>query len=142
MTRYYTHSIPHYIIHISHLLSGAWLAYIGYKHLIKEHVEEYHYSLLTFVGGIIVAYFIYLTIKHLPNDFTYSLGINKYIILLSHIAHGILFILIGTKYIKMNDILSLYLIIIGSATALYHTHLMISINTTKKAQCINKCLKN
>ena len=87
-------------------------------------------------------YFIYLTIKHIPNDFTYSLGINKYIILLLHIAHGILFILIGMKYIDMNDILSLYLLIIGSASALYHVHLMISIDTYEKGKCINECLKN
>lgn len=141
MTRYYTHSIPAYLIHLSHLSSGIWLSYIGYKNLIKEDIEEYHYSLLSFVGIILTIYFIYLTIKHIPNDFSYSLGINKYIILLLHIVHGILFILIGMKYIDMNDILSLYLLIIGSASALYHTHLMISIDTTEKGKCINECLK-
>lgn len=141
MTRYYTHSIPSYLIHISHLLSGIWLSYIGYKNLVKEKVEDYHYSLLAFVGIILFVYFIYLTIKHIPNNFTYSLGINKYIIFLTHIAHGALFILIGLKYIDMKDILSLYLVIIGSASALYHSHLMISIDTTEKGNCINKCLK-
>ena len=45
------------------------------------------------------------------------------------------------KYIEMNDILSMYLVIIGSATALYHTHLMISINTGEKGNCINECIK-
>ena len=45
------------------------------------------------------------------------------------------------KYIDMNDILSLYLLIIGSASALYHVHLMISIDTYEKGKCINECLK-
>ena len=31
MTRYYTHSIPAHLIHLSHLSSGIWLSYIGYK---------------------------------------------------------------------------------------------------------------
>ena len=142
MTRYYTHSIPSYLIHSSHMVSGLWLSYIGYKNLKNENIKEYHYSLLSFIGIILTIYFLYLTIKHIPNDFTYSLGINKYIILLAHIIHGILFILIGMKYIDMKDILSLYLIIIGSSTALYHAHLMILINTYKKGNCINKCLKD
>ena len=140
MTRYYTHSIPAYLIHISHILSGAWLTYIGYKLIKGEQLKEYHYSLLSFVGIIMMVYFVYLTIKHIPNDFTYSLGINKYIILVAHILHGLLFLLVGLKVIKHNMI-SLYILIIGSATALYHAHLMISINTRKKGECINRCLK-
>ena len=102
MTRYYTHSIPAYLIHISHILSGAWLTYIGYKLIKDERLEKYHYSLLSFVGIIMMGYFVYLTIKHIPNDFTYSLGINKYVILLAHILHGLLFLLVGLKVINLS----------------------------------------
>jgi hypothetical protein len=140
MSRYHTHSIPAYLIHTSHILSGAWLSYIGYRRLKNKNIEEYQYSLLNFVGIILTIYFIYLTIKHWSNSFKYSLGIHRYIIFSIHILHGILFLLVGLRVID-NDIISLYLTIIGSASALYHAHLMISIDTSEKGNCINKCLE-
>jgi hypothetical membrane protein len=145
--RKYSNDIPYYVINTSHILSGCWFIYIGYMKLTSKHIEEYQYNMLIITGLILISYFIYLIYKHYSHHYTYSLGVSKNIIYATHILHGILFILIGYKMTRKKIeeydkyyLLYLYLILIGSASALYHAHLMILINTREKSKCINKCI--
>lgn len=112
-------------IHLSHLLTGSWLVYIGYKRITDEEISDLQYNLLTILGSILFLYFVAISYKELGKVWNYAFGIPNYLIFITHLTNAILFVLMGLKYLKINKIMSLYLIISGALAAMYHAHLMI-----------------
>jgi hypothetical protein len=121
---YYYFSIPHLVVHILHLIVGAWLVYIGYKKIQKEPIHDNNYKVLTGLGIIVTLYFLLLSYINRDKKWNYNFGVPNYLVFLVHIINGVLMTLLGTQYLKMNEIASLYLIISGSMASLYHAHLM------------------
>ena len=35
----YHYNIPHLVIHVIHIVFGLWLAYIGYKRIMKRPIK-------------------------------------------------------------------------------------------------------
>jgi len=121
----YHYNIPGIIIHLSHLLVGAWLVYIGYMKITDKKLKDIHYKLLWILGIILLLYFLSITYKNLGKSWNYAFGIPNYVIFSTHLFNAILFILLGLKYITISNIISLYLIVSGSLAGLYHAHLML-----------------
>ena len=120
----YHFGMPGSIIHISHILIGLWLVYIGYKRITDQEIKKYNYTLLTILGVVLFFYFIVISYKNIGKSWNYAFGIPNYVIFLTHLINAILFIGIGLKYISIENVISLYLIISGSLASLYHAHLM------------------
>lgn len=121
----YHFGVAKIIIHLSHLLTGSWLVYIGYKKIIDEEISELQYNLLTILGSILFLYFVAISYKELGNVWNYAFGVPNYLIFITHLINAILFVLMGMKYLNISKIMSLYLIISGALAAMYHAHLMI-----------------
>lgn len=113
------------IVHISHIVIGIWLVYIGYKKITDEEIDDIHYHLLTGLGIILFFYFLVISYKEYGNVWNYAFGVPNYLVFITHLINAILFTLIGIKYIDIGKIISLYLIIAGSLGGLYHGHLML-----------------
>lgn len=120
----YHFGMPGWIIHISHILIGLWLVYLGYKRITDQPIKKYNYTLLTILGVVLFFYFIVISLKNIGKTWNYAFGIPNYVIFLTHLMNAILFVGIGLRYINIGDIISLYLIISGSIAFLYHAHLM------------------
>jgi len=121
----YHYNIPGIVIHISHILVGLWLVYIGYMKITDKKLEEVHYKILLILGIVLFLYFLSITYKNLGKSWNYAFGIPNYVIFSTHLFNAILFILLGLKYITISNIISLYLIVSGSLAGLYHAHLML-----------------
>jgi len=113
------------IVHLSHLLTGSWLVYIGYKRITNQRLNNLHYYLLTIVGAILFLYFLVVSYKELGKKWNYAFGVPNYLIFLTHLFNSSLFFLIGMRYFSINKIISLYLIIAGALGGMYHAHLML-----------------
>ena len=101
----YSYNIPSKIIHLIHLLAGAWLLYLGYQRITNMKINKYHYYILTFLGIVVIINFSFLLSKSNPDE-TYEFEVPKYIVHLSHILNGIIFALLGLNGINIiqNDI--------------------------------------
>tara|TARA_B100000902_G_scaffold390452_1_gene439387 strand:+ start:717 stop:1097 length:381 start_codon:yes stop_codon:yes gene_type:complete len=119
----YRYNIPKIIIHVIHLIVGLWLAYIGYKKITNQTISDYNYPILIGLGALVIVYFIHLLYKNRSETWSYAFGVPNYLIHIVHIINGILLLLIGLKILKMDNLVNMYLIIIGSSAALYHSHL-------------------
>jgi FlaA1/EpsC-like NDP-sugar epimerase len=113
------------IVHISHILIGMWLIYIGYIKIIDKDLNNIQYNLLTGLGIVLFIYFLTITVKEYGNVWNYSFNVPNYVIFISHLINSIIFFLLGMKYMDINRLISLYLIIAGSLGGMYHAHLMI-----------------
>jgi hypothetical protein len=127
----YAYNIPSIIIHIIHLLAGAWLLYIGYNRITNVSISKYHYYILILLGIVVVLNFSFLLSKS-ERDETYEFEVPKYLVHLTHILNGIVFVLLGLSGINIlqNDILkhnffNIYLIGGGVLAAAYHSHLLL-----------------
>lgn len=124
MSKTYHYNIPKRVIHTIHMVISIWLVYIGYKRVKNQEVDKTNYKILLLLGQLLIIYFSILLYKNYNRRWNYALKVPNYIIHLSHIVNGILFVLLGLKKIELKDILSLYIIIYGSMGGLYHLHLM------------------
>ena len=124
MGNIYHFGIAKLIVHISHIIIGLWLVYLGYEKITDKKLDNFQYNLLTGLGVVLFLYFTVVTYKEYGNKWNYAFGVPNYLIFLTHIINSILFFIIGMKYLNINKLISLYLIIAGSMGALYHTHLM------------------
>jgi len=120
----YHYNIPHLVIHIIHIVFGLWLAYIGYKRIIDKPIQEYNYYILIGLGSIVTLYFIHLLYKNLGKSWNYAFGLPNWLVQSIHISNGILLLLVGLKFLKINEIIALYFVVTGSLAGLYHAHLM------------------
>ena len=127
----YAYNIPSKIIHLIHLIAGAWLLYIGYQRITNMKINKYHYYILTFLGIVVIINFSFL-LSQSNTDETYEFEVPKYIVHLSHILNGIIFALLGLGGINIiqNDIFkhnffNIYLIGGGILAAAYHSHLLL-----------------
>jgi len=125
MTNTYHFGISKLIVHISHMIIGLWLVYIGYKKITNQIIHNFQYNLLILLGVILFIYFSIISYKEYGKIWNYSFKVPNYLIFITHLINAIIFILIGIKYLNINKIMSLYLIIAGSLAALYHIHLMV-----------------
>ena len=121
----YHFGIKGYIIHITHILVGLWLIFIGYERIKDRQINEYNYHGLTLLGGALLVYFLIVSYKEWGNHWNYAFGVPNYVIFMTHLINAILFLGIGLKYINIGEIMSMYLIISGSLASAYHGHLMI-----------------
>ena len=108
MSDTYHYNIPGIVIHISHILVGLWLVYIGYIKITDKKLEEVHYKILWILGIVLFLYFLSITYKNLGKSWNYAFGIPNYVIFSTHLFNAILFILLGLKYITISNIISLY----------------------------------
>tara|TARA_E500000178_G_scaffold161209_1_gene160911 strand:- start:120 stop:506 length:387 start_codon:yes stop_codon:yes gene_type:complete len=121
----YHFGIKGYIVHITHILIGLWLIYIGYEKIKEREIYEYNYYGLTILGIILLLYFLIVSYKEWGNRWNYAFGVPNYVIFTTHLINSLLFIGIGMKYIDIGEIMSMYLIVSGVLAAAYHGHLMI-----------------
>mgnify|MGYP003326171824 CR=1 FL=1 len=121
----YHFGISKIIVHLSHIIIGAWLVYIGYKKITDDEIIDIQYHLLSVLGIVLFLYFLVVSYKEFGNVWNYSFGVPNYLIFITHIINAILFLLIGIKYINIGKLISLYLIIAGALGGMYHAHLMI-----------------
>jgi hypothetical protein len=120
----YHFGIAKLIVHISHIIIGLWLVYLGYKKITNTELDNFQYNLLTGLGVVLFLYFTVVTYKEYGNKWNYAFGVPNYLIFLTHLINSVLFFIIGMRYLNINKLISLYLIIAGSMGALYHAHLM------------------
>jgi hypothetical protein len=127
----YAYDIPSIVIHLIHLIAGLWLLYIGYNRITNVSISKYHYYILILLGIVVVLNFSFLLSKSEPSE-KYEFEVPKYIVHLSHILNGIIFILLGLSSINIihNDILkhnlfNVYLMGGGILAAAYHVHLLL-----------------
>ena len=121
----YHFNIPALIIHLSHILIGLWLVYIGYKKITNNSINDLNYKLLIFLGFVLLIYFSIITYKNIGKSWNYAFGIPNWMIFMTHLFNALLFIAIGCKYIDITTPVGLYLVVSGSLAALYHAHLML-----------------
>ena len=120
----YHYNIPHLVIHIIHIVFGLWLAYIGYKRIMKRPIKKYNYYILIGLGSIVTLYFIHLLYKNIDKSWNYAFGLPNWLVHSIHILNGLLLLLVGFKIIQINEIIALYFVVTGSIAFLYHAHLM------------------
>lgn len=116
----YAYGTPGWLIHLIHILVGIWLVYVGYMILTSKKINKVNIGILLILGIVMVAYQGWLWYKFPKKN--YSLGLPGWVVHLTHIINGILFILISKDYFNKN-FSGLYLIIMGSLAAAYHLHL-------------------
>lgn len=121
----YHFGVAKIIVHISHILIGLWLVYIGYQKITDEEIDDTQYNLLTGLGVILFFYFLAISYKEYGKVWNYAFGVPNYLIFITHLINSILFTLMGLKHIDIGKIMSLYLIISGSLAGMYHGHLML-----------------
>jgi len=124
MSGTYHYNIPGLLIHIIHIILGAWLTYLGYNKITKESIHRYNYDVLLVLGIIVVLYFIHLLYEKWGEKKYYAFGVPEWLVHITHILNGLMFIMVGSKVLRINELVSLYLIVSGSLAALYHIHLM------------------
>ena len=127
----YAYDIPSIVIHLIHLLAGAWLLYIGYNRITNVSISKYHYYILILLGIVVVLNFSFLLSKSETSE-KYEFEVPKYLVHLTHILNGIVFLLLGLSGVNIlqNDILkhnffNIYLIGSGILAAAYHSHLLL-----------------
>lgn len=120
----YHFNVSKTVVHITHMLVGLWLVYLGFSKLKKQEVDEHNNIILIVLGVMLVGYFLLLLYKNYKKEWQYAFGVPNYVVHITHILNGILFLLLGTKKIDYSDNLSLYLVIYGALGSLYHSHLM------------------
>ena len=120
----YHYNIPHLVIHVIHIVFGLWLAYIGYKRIMKQPIKKYNYYILIGLGSIVTLYFIHLLYKNIDKSWNYAFGLPNWLVHSIHILNGLLLLFVGLKIITINEIIALYFVVTGSIAFLYHAHLM------------------
>jgi len=124
MSGTYQYGMPGLLIHIIHIVFGTWLAYLGYKKITNQSINNYNYNILLVLGIIVVLYFIHLLYKNWGETWYYAFGLPNWLVQIIHVFNGIILIFVGCKVLDINKLVSMYFIVSGSLAALYHAHLM------------------
>ena len=125
MANTYHFGIAKIIVHISHIIIGLWLVYLGYKKITNQRLDNIHYNVLAVLGAVLFIYFLIVSYKEFGKKWNYAFGVPNYLIFATHLFNAVLFFLIGIKYLNINKLISLYLIIAGALGGMYHAHLML-----------------
>ena len=116
----YSNGLSAALVHGIHMLVGVYFIYLGYLLVNKKNLS-YNNTILIVLGVVSALYQLYLWYKF-PHK-NYSFQLPGWLVHLSHIINGIIYILIAMNMFFGKSISGIYLIIIGSLAFSYHTHL-------------------
>ena len=116
----YSNGLSSAVVHSIHMIVGIYFIYLGYL-LVNKRNLSYNKTILIVLGLVSGLYQLYLWFKY-PNK-NYSFQLPGWLVHLSHVLNGIIYILIALDLFFSKSISGIYLIIIGSLAFAYHAHL-------------------